>query len=763
MIGQSKWRMANFAVAASTAVCLGLPFVVSERAKADKPAPQFVRDIAPILDKKGCSTAACHGKFGGRGGFQVSLLTLSPADDYAPIVLGGRGRRINLVEPEKSLLLLKATGKIGHGGGERFAVNSPEYALLRDWIAAGAPYDPEKDAHLASLTLIPSNFTLPKVGAKQQIKVYAKMSDGTTRDVTRYANYESSDTAVAATDGSGVVTGLRWGGGAVVVRYLGEVRASFLTLPREESAPGVKAVSLGKLTAVAAKTLYPTIKSFNLIDDYVLTNLKKMNVVPSRLTTDREFIRRVYLDVCGRLPEPDEVIAFAADAAPDKRATLIDKLLETPEYVDMRTMRLGDLLRIHPQRFGGNIQGERAAALFTEWVRDAVRDNMPYDKFVRELILARGSASRVGQANFYLVERTPEDRMETISQAFLGQRMACARCHKHPFDRWTTDNYWNFAAFMGRVGGRGRTLDNETEIYFDPNGRVINQSVTGKRGKEAFPTLLGADDAMKLTGATGQRVNVLEKLAYWAVSRENPYFAKATVNRLFSHYLGRGVIHPVDDMRATTPPSVPGLLEAMGKDFVANGCDVKKTIRLILNSRTYQTSSEPNATNALDTKFYSHFYPRPMPAPALLDVLNQATAATERFGDFPIDYRVVKLSLPVGSYFLDSFGRSHREFLAELEPKVEPTLVQTLHVLNSPYIEDKVRTSGGTVNKLLQDKSLNDGKLITALYQKTLCRPPSQKEMASALAYFKKSPKREEAAQDLLWALVSSREFYFVS
>jgi hypothetical protein len=739
-------RLTGFSLAATTALLLGLSFFSGgQKAAADKPAPQFVRDIAPILDKKGCSTAGCHGKFGGRGGFQVSLLTLSPVDDYAPIALGGRGRRINLVEPEKSLILLKATGKLAHGGGERFKVGSPEYNVIRDWISAGAPFDPHADVNIKSLSILPPSFVLPKAGAQQQLKVVAEFTDGSRRDVTSYANYESADTAVATADGAGAIKGLRWGGGAVVVRYLGEVKAAFLTLPRED------------------KTPYPAVQGFNFIDDFVLSNLKKMNVIPSRLTTDREFIRRVYLDLCGRLPEPAEVTAFATDTTPDKRAKLIDKLLDSPEFVDMRTLRIGDLLRIHPQRFGGNIQGERSAALLTEWVHDAVESNMPYDKFVHELIAARGSSSRVGPVNFYRVERTPEDRMETVSQAFLGQRMACARCHKHPFDRWTTDDFWNFAAFMGRVGSRGRALDGEEEIYHEPYGRVINQSVTGKRGKEAMPTLLAATEPMKLTATNGQRTDVVEKLADWAVSKQNPYFAKATVNRLWSHYLGRGVVHPVDDMRATTPPSVPGLLEAMAKDFVKNGYDVKQAIRVILNSRTYQTSSEPNATNALDTKFYAKFYPRPMLSPVLLDALNQATGAQERFGDFPPDYRTVKLTLPVGSYFLDTFGRSHREFLAELEPKVEPTLVQTLHILNSPYIEDKVRTSNGTLTKLLADKTVTDGKLILALYQKTLSRPPTQKEMMAALTYFKKSAKREEAAQDLLWALVSAREFYFVS
>jgi hypothetical protein len=734
----------GFGLLAVTAGCLALS-AVGPRAAAGKPAPQFLRDIAPILDKKGCSTAACHGKFGGRGGFQLSLLTLSPQDDYAPIVLGGRGRRVNFVEPGKSLFLLKATGQTPHGGGQRFAVGSPEYTRIRDWIAAGAPYDPDQDAKLASLSLVPSQFVLPKVSAKQKIKVYARFTDGTTRDVTSQASFDSTDTAVARVDGGGIVTGLRWGGGAVIVRYLGTVRAAFLTLAREDKAP------------------YPKVAGYNFVDEYVLANLKRMNVVPSRRATDAEFLRRVTLDVCGRLPEPAEVEAFVADKAPDKRAKLIDRLLDSPEYVDLRTLHLGDLLRVNPYKLGGNIGGERGAALLTEWIHDTVRDNLPYDQFVRQLILARGSVYRSGPANFYRIEQSPEDRMETIGQAFLGQRMACARCHKHPFDRWTTDDYWNFAAFLGKVGGRGGPLEGEVSYYYDPNGRVINQSVTGRRGKEAYPTFLGDAEPISLTGQGGKPVNALERLADWCVSPENPYFAKATVNRLWSHYLGRGVVHPVDDMRATTPPAVPGLLDALAKDFVAHRYDIKHTIRVILNSRAYQTSSEVNATNALDDKFFSHFYPRPMSSQVLLDVMNQATGTTERFGDFPTDYKVVKLTLPVGSYFLDTFGRSHREFLAELEPKVEPTLVQTLHILNSPYVEDKVKTSEGTVSRLLRDKTVTDEALVKALYLHTFCRPPSEKEKKVALAYLKKSPKRDEAAQDLMWALISAREFYFVS
>lgn len=746
-------RVAGWTAAAGGVFCVGAS-ALAPMGRAAKPAPQFLRDVAPILDKQGCSVAACHGKFGGRGGFQVSLLTLSPQDDYDPLVRAGRGRRVNFVEPEKSLLLQKATNQIGHAGGERIKPGSAEYQTIRDWIAAGAPFDADNDAHLVKLSIVPAQFSLSKIGATQTLRVLARFSDGTTRDVTRQANYESTDTAVANVDGNGLVTGKRWGGGAVVVRYLGTVEASFLTLAREDKAP------------------YPKIDANNLVDEYVQANLKKMNVVPSRLTNDREFIRRVTLDVCGKLPEPTDVDTFVADATPTKRAKLIDKLLDSPEYVDVRTLRLGDLLRIHPRQFNGNIGAERSAALFTEWVRDSVAQNVPFNQFVRRMIMASGSTYRNGAANFYLVERTPQDRMETVGQAFLGQRMSCARCHKHPFDRWTTDDYWNFAAFMGKIGNRGAEIDGEQEIFYNPGGRVINQSVTGKRrGKEAIPAFLGETEAVSLAAdKTGAKpvapvagANQIEQFANWCVSPQNPYFARATVNRLWGNYLGRGVVHPVDDMRATTPPSVPGLLDALAKDFVAHNYDVKHTIRLILNSRTYQTASDVNATNKLDDKFFSHFYPRPMMGQVLLDTLNQATGSNDRFDNFPPETRAAQLTLPVGSYFLDTFGRAHREFLADLEPKVEPTLVQTLHVLNSPYIDNKVKAGGGTVQTLLSDKAVTDEKIIGELYRRTFCRPPSPKEQTAALKFLKATPKRDEAAQDLLWALISAREFYFVS
>ncbi len=736
---------------ALTLLAVGLTQVApGARASTKAAPPQFLRDVSPILDKKGCSVAACHGKFGGRGGLQLSLLTLTPADDFEPLALGGRGRRINLMEPEKSLLLMKATNKTPHMGGERFAVGSPEYRTIRDWIAAGAPYKDDTDAKLEKLTVTPSQFTLQKIGQKVALKVVASFSDGTSQDVTAKANYETSDPAVVSVDERGTITGKRWGGAAVVVRYLGTVHASSLSLPREDKNP------------------YPKLAPGNLVDDYIYANLKRLNVQPSRLTNDSEFLRRVSLDLRGVLPSPEESAKFLGDLAPDKRAKLIDTFLDSPEFVDMRVLRLGDMLRVHPRNLGNNISGERSAALFTEWLKDSVAQNVPYDQFVKQILLARGSSFTNGPTNFYQIDRNPDERMETTAQAFLGQRMACARCHKHPFDRWTTDDYWNFAAFMGRVGTRRGNLDGEADIYYNPNGRVNNQSITGRnRGKDAPPTLLGTGSPIEPAGQRptrgGNAPDVIATLANWVTSAENPYFAKATVNRIWSHYLGRGIVHPVDDMRATTPSSVPGLLEALAKDFTDNKYDLKHTIRLILNSKTYQASSEVNATNTLDNQFFSHFYPRPMLGQILLDNLNLATGSTERFGDFPSDIRASQLSLPVGSFFMDCFGRSQREFLAELEPKNEPTLVQVLHVLNSNYVDQKVRAGNGTVALLLQDKALTDDALVKKLYLRTLSRLPSTTELVAALKHITTSPKRDEAVQDLMWALISSREFYFVS
>ena len=706
-----------------------------------EPAVRFLKDIAPILDKHGCSAGMCHGKFGGQGGLNLSLLTLNPESDYAPIVHHNRGRRINLIEPDQSLFFLKPTGQIVHEGGLRFDPSSDEALTILRWIEAGAPFS-EDEPRLRKLEIEPSTFVLSDVGETAQLKVLAYFSDGSVEDVTEKAVYESKDTPVAEVSHTGKVTSVRWGGTAVIARFLGVVDASFVTIPRVSK------------TDVASQD--PEFTPNNFIDEFVFAKLKKLNVRPSALTTDDTFMRRVYLDTIGRLPTSDEVKAFLTDKNPDKRSNLIDMLLDTPEWVNLRTLKLADMLRIHPRQLGNGAFGERGATLFHEWVHDSVTKDKPYDEFVRELITARGSTYLHGPPNYYRIEQQPAGRAETTAQVFLGIRLSCARCHKHPFDQWSTDDYWNFAAFTGKVGTLGGEVYNEQVIYYDPTGRVINQSVQGNRGEVALPTFLGGESL-----DPNYQGDVLEALANWMTSSTNPYFAKATVNRIWSHYFSRGIVDPVDDMRATTPPSVEGLLEALAEDFIQSGFDTKHIIKRILNSRTYQLSAEPNETNELDDRFYSRFYPRPMMAQILLDVLNDVTETKEKYGRYPEETRAVELPLPVSSRFLSLYGRSDREFLGDLDPKLEPTLTQALHMINSSYVNKKLKSSSGVLSRLIEEKPDNS-ELISELYLGTLSRFPTDTELQTAEAYIAESPKRRAGCEDLMWALISSRSFIFI-
>ncbi len=709
--------------------------------ETEESTPLFLKDIAPILDKNGCSAGLCHGKFGGQGGLNVSLLTLNPESDYEPIVHHNRGRRINLLEPEQSLLYLKPTGQIPHEGGMRFEPTSDEAETILRWISAGAPFSPD-EPRLEKLEIEPNDTTFTKVGETRQLKVLATFTDGSVKDVTHQAVYESKDEPVATVTESGLVTSTRWGGTAILARYLGVVSSSFLTVPREDD---------GKP--------FPDIPTNNFIDEFVATKLRKLNVRPSALSSDAEFMRRVYLDTVGKLPTSDEVRDFLDDSKPDKRARLIDTLMDTDEWVNLRTLKKADMLRVHPRRLGNGEYGDRGAVLFHEFIHDSVKENKPYDQFVNQILTATGSTYQYGPTNYYRIERQPSGRAETTAQVFLGIRLSCARCHKHPFDEWTTDDYWNFAAFTGKVGIRGGELYQEQVVYNNPTGRVINQSVQGNRGQVAQPTFLGGN-----TLPEAYREEAVQHLADWMTSDTNPYFAKATVNRLWSYYFGRGIVDPVDDMRATTPPSVEGLLEALAEEFVRSEFDTKHIIKLILNSRTYQLSAAPNETNELDDRFFSRFMPRPLIAQVLLDVLNDVTGSKEKYGRYPEGTRAVEVPLPVSSRFLNLFGRSDREFLGNLDPHLEPTLTQALHIINSPYVNGKLKIRNGTITQLLEPKTgekLPPAELATELYLMTLSRLPTDAELDTATSYLENEETRREDTEDLLWALISSRSFLF--
>ena len=415
------------------------------------------------------------------------------------------------------------------------------------------------------------------------------------------------------------------------------------------------------------------------------------------------------------------------------------------------------MLRCHPRLLGGASLDNRSATLFHEWIENSVEKNKPYDQFVREILTARGSTYQVGPANYYRIEDKPDGRAETTAQAFLGLRLTCARCHKHPFDRWTTDDYWNFAAFSGKVATRPGKLYQERVVYYNPTGAVINESVLGNRGQEAVPTFLGGEQV-------NQRYqgDYVKLMAEWMTSPTNPYFARATANRLWSQYFGRGIVHPVDDMRGTTPATVEGLLDALSEELVRSGFNSKHLIKLILNSRTYQLSSVPNETNELDDRFFARFYPRPMLAQVFLDTLNDVIGIQEKFGSYPMGTRTVQMPLPVARRFLALFGRSDRRYLAELEPKLEPTLPQALHIINSPYINDKIKAEGGIVPQLAKSQ-MTDDQAIEHLYLRSLNRLPNSEELAEAKTYVMESLSRREGFEDLLWALISSRAFIFIN
>jgi hypothetical protein len=722
---------------------LGTPGLPQE---GDQNRRTFLRDIAPILDRRGCSAAGCHGKTGGAGGLQLSLLTLAPEEDFDPIA-----KRIDLKDPENSRFLVKPTGGDGHKGGVRFRESSPEYRAILEWIRQGAKFLPE-EPRLIDLTVDPPR-QVAAVGTESALRVTARWSDGVAQDVTRMAIYSSSDDPVATVGSEGRVHGVRWGATSIQVRFLGVARAAHFAFPRpgEHAAPSTVANSCG------------------FIDEHVFSNLRHLNVTPSELSPDGQFCRRVFLDTLGVLPTSSELSQFVGDPDPKKRAKLVDALLERPEYVDLQTLRLADLLRLNPAKAKDDVGfGMRSIVLFHDWLREAVAANTPYDQVVGGILMGRGKELESGPANFWTIEKQPQDRAETAAQVFLGVRLMCARCHKHPFDRWTTDDYWDFAAVFAKIQLRqARRGFQQSIVVYDADARIKNESVTGaRRGQTARPAFLGG----KPLGPEELREDVIRRLADWTVSPENPYFARATMNRLWYTYFGRGLVMPVDDIRETSPEYVPGLLDALAGEFRRRNYDLKAMTRLILNSRAYQLSSRPNPSNVLDDRFFSRSHARPLAAQVMLDIINNATGIDERFvghgspagnGDFGVT-RFVQFPVPhTRNDFLQVFGASKRMVLADVCPKLEPSVSQALHLMNSGYINGKI--SDGKFLRDMLDPKLTERTILEAVYLRTLCRLPSEAEAGFAMDLLKKSADRRMWVEDLLWGLLTSREFLFNS
>ncbi len=671
------------------------------------------------LSKQGCNSGACHGSPSGKGGFRLSLRAYDAALDTLTLIREAYNRRTNIIEPEASLILRKPLMEVAHGGGRRMKRTDPAFAILRDWITQGCQADPADAPHCVKVEIYPRQRVFRRPAHTQQLVVQAHFSDGSVRDITQLASYSSSDEAVASVDTGGFVVGLDRGEAAILVRYLDQIETSSLTFLRDVE--GFK---------------WNDPPENNFVDKYVFEKLKQLQILPSELCTDEEFVRRVHLDVLGELPSISESQAFLADQEPNKRARLIDALLARPEHADFWALKWSDLLRLRSSKVSA-----AGVPKFHRWVVKALRDNMPYDRFARELLLAGGSTFANPPANFFRTAADTNDCTETTSQLFLGIRIQCAKCHNHPFERWTQDNYYGIGAFFNRVVRKPSPNTDELVVYVARAGEVT-QPRTGKQMKPWLPLTGDAD----LPGEDDRRVKFVE----WLTSANNPFFAKVEVNRIWGHLLGRGIVEPVDDFRDSNPPASAALLEALARDFVEHGFDRRHTMRMILNSRSYQLSSRKNEFNQNDSKYFSHAKTRLLSAEQLLDAICKVTGVPEKYAGLPAGTKAVQLPSPdVDNYFLKVFGQPARETACQCERSSESNLSQALQMINGPLVHSKTRDENNRP-RVLQKEGKSDDEIVTQLYLAALCRPPLAGELEAASNHIKNS-EISPAARMLLW------------
>ena len=700
---------------------------------ADKPRLSFVKDIVPIFTKSGCANSNCHGSIRGQAGFKLSLFGYEPDLDYNAIVKDQDSRRINRSDPARSLILLKPTFSVPHGGGVRFNVGSLEYEAILDWIRDGATYDSAGSPRLKTLAVAPEEITLVGIGTKHQLQVTGTYTDGSTEDMRRKAQYTPTDESVLEVSPSGEIKTLRAGETAIMVRTLGKAVAA-------------------RIAVVAQPPMadYPQQPGNNLIDGPVFQKLRRLNIVPSALSGDNEFLRRVYLDTIGLLPTPGETAAFLASRDPQKRSKLIDTLIARPEFAEMWATRFADLFRT-----GLLDQGDKGGRLMYNWLRKSILEDKPYNQFATELLTASGQLKYDATANFYYVTEfsEPENLATNISQVFLGVRLECARCHNHPWEKWTQDDFWGFAAFFGRMGIKDTYENDESQVLMKLQGEVIHP----KTKKAAAPKYLDGPVEVERPDE-----DIREKLAAWITSPSNPWFARAIVNRMVKHYLGRGMVEPVDDFRVTNPPSNEALLSALAKDFVENGYHLKRTARLILNSRVYQLSSEPNASNRGDQINYSRYYVKRLMAEQLADSVTQVTGVPEKYPGYMLGTRAMSIPQGALSYFLATFGRMKaRELICERDS--QPDMAQAMHLISGDTLLRQTTAKGGNLDKWIADSSLTDRDIVRNLFLSALVREPDEKELATALVPIQSggAAARRQAFEDTLWAIFNSKEFLF--
>jgi hypothetical protein len=693
------------------------------------PPVHFKNDIMPILSKLGCNSGGCHGKQSGQNGFKLSVFGFDPQADYNALVKEARGRRVSLAAPGGSLLVAKSSNSIAHGGGARTSSGSADHQVLANWVAQGAPWGEDTAPRVASIRVDPVQRVLG-TSSDQQLLVTAVFTNGTNRDVTSAADYTSNATLVADIEEAGHVhTGRLPGEAAITINYMGHVTAARITVPRAQEA-----------------TDYPKLAANNRIDELVWIKLKRMSILPSTNASDRVFLRRLHLDTLGTLPSTNQVRDFAADQREDRRQRAISDVLDRPELADYWAQKWGDVLLVDRETLG-----ERGAFEFHRWLKNQLQTNRPYDEWVRELLTATGNSGRYGPVNFYRAARTPIELTRSVSQAFLGIRMECAQCHHHPFEKWGQDDFYGMAGFF--KGLKHTSLGPGRELVYHAGYQPTRIPLVNQLVLPRPPGGVGIKDF----GESDPRV----KLAEWVTRPQNPYFARLAVNRIWKQFLGRGLVEPEDDFRSTNPPTNPALLDHLAETFIASRFDLKKLMHYILSSRVYQLSSIPNATNAEDQQSYSHHLVKRLPAAVLLDAISEVTGTPESFTGMPRGTRAIQLwdnRLP--SYFLDTFGRSERESPCECGSSTEPTMAQTLHLMNAPEIDSKITSAGGRIDRLIAQKA-SPRKIIDVLCLAALGRPPKPREVRAAEKLFASSPPRQ-AAEDFLWALLNSYDFLFV-
>ena len=727
----------------------GKAAVVAERF-GDVIPMNFPNQVVPVLTKLGCNSGGCHGKLAGQNGFRLSLLGFEPDLDYATLVKEGRGRRVFPANPDASLFLQKATGKTAHGGGRKLDPDSDEYKVIRRWIAAGMPWGSETDPVVSKVTVFPDHRIMARQ-SRQQVAVYAHYSDGSVEDVTRRAQYDTNDPDTASVDAEGAIRTRELSGeAAIMVRYQGRVAVARVTVP------------------VGLKSPEWSWAGNTVVDVHTAKKWRELGLVPSALCTDEVFVRRIHLDITGTLPTPEQVTAFLADAAPNKRDILIDRLLETPAYAYYFAGKWADVLRVKRRNEPGRAAGTFA---FHEWLREQVAGDTPYDTFARSILTADGDERRNPPTVWYKELEKADQFADDVSQVFLGQRLACAQCHHHPYEKWGQDDYWGMAAFFGRVGRKDIRLpsaDNNQNnnrvqvIYSKPSGAVTN-----KRTNKAA-------DMRPLDGAIvppGGSEDPRVVLADWMTNPKNPFFAKTVANRYWAHFMGRGIVDPLDDMRATNPPSNPALLDALADDLIANKMSLKALIRTICRSRTYQLAPEPNEWNKGDKQSYARHYPKRLSAEVLLDAVCQVTDSPTRFPGLPPDRNAPgrAIMLPdesFTSYFLDVFGRPQRISACECERVTEANLAQALHLLNSEEIQSKIARVGGRAERLAKDPR-PDAEKVDEIFVWAFARKPTPADKALALSIIDKAAAKagpagkKVAYEDLFWALLNTKEFGF--